>query len=478
MRWWAAMALLCGLMSSARAQTTPETQVAGLALEAVLQSVRSHHPLLAVERAELARSQADQLAARGEFDTTLSVQARATPLGYYDPKRLDVALEQPTPLLGTTLYAGYRLTEGKVAPYYGEQNTLDRGELRGGVRLPLLQGLRTDSRRTGVRISEFGRQAAEHSVDQVLLALTREAAGAYFAWLSAGQRMRVLEQLVALARFRDAQIATKVKLGALPPIEQLDNQRSLLERERQLVSARRSFDKAAIDLSLYLRDAEGKPRLPVLEELPREGGAATLDSSRTGAEQKARAQRPELKVYAEQLRAARAERELAANQLLPRLDAFAEVSRDFGDRDDALAPTLRPTVLEVGAVFSLPLWLRKARGKQRAAEAKLRALSEKARFAEDKILAEVRDAFSQLDAAEQRAELAGRTAELALAVAAGERERFELGATTVLFVNLREQSAADAEMALIDALAELGFSAVRVWTTLGETPANHPRAER
>jgi outer membrane protein, heavy metal efflux system len=130
---------------------------------------------------------------------------------------------------------------------------------------------------------------------------------------------------------------------------------------------------------------------------------------------------------------------------------------------------LRPTVLEVGATLSFPLWLCKARGKLRASEAKLRALEEKARFAEDKVLAEVRDAWSQLDAAHERAELARRTAEAVLQVASGERERFELGATTVLFVNLREQSAADAQTALIDALAELGYSTVRVLAVMGES---------
>jgi len=466
--------LLCS-MSNPRARAEgPASEAArerpSLELEQVLHSVRAHHPLLLAERATLARSRAEQLAARGEFDPVLTAQARAAPLGYYDPKRLDVALEQPTPLLGLTVYGGYRITKGKVAPYYGEQNTLDRGELRGGVRLPLLQDLRTDARRAGVRVSDAEARAAEHVVDELLLDLERDGAGAYFAWAAAGQRMRVLEGLVELARFRDEQIRTKVTLGALPRIEQLDNQRSLLERERQMVAARRSFEKACFDLSLYLRDEQGRPRVALGSEVPAEQLREPLGGTRERAERAALAQRPELKAYARQLEAAQVERELAGNRARPRLDAFAEVSRDFGEADPALEPSLRPTALELGATFSLPLWLRKARGKLRAAEAKLRALEEKARFAEDKVQAEVRDAWSQLDAARERAELARRTAELALEVAAGERERFELGAATVLFVNLREQSAADAQMALFDAAAELGFSTIRVLTVMGESP--------
>jgi len=470
----ALLTILCALsIARARAQDeaiTASSAQPGLELERILHSVRTHHPLLLAERATLARSQAEQLAARGEFDPVLTVQGRAAALGYYDPKRLDVVIEQPTQALGLSVYGGYRITKGKVAPYYGEQNTLDRGELRGGVRLPLLQDLRIDARRAGVRVSDADARAARHLLDELVLDLERDGAGAYFAWAAAGQRMRVLEELVELARFRDEQIRAKVALGALPQIEQLDNQRSLLERERQMVAARRSFEKACFELSLYLRDEQGRPRIPLVSEVPSEHLRRPVAGTRERAERAALSQRPELKAYARKLDAAQAERDLAGNRTRPRLDAFAEVSRDFGEATTALESTLRPTVLEVGATFSLPLWLRKARGKLRSAEAKLRALEEQARFAQDKVQVEVRDAWSQLDAARERAELSGRTAELALQVAAGERERFELGATTVLFVNLREQSAADAQMALFDAAAELGFSTVRVLTVMGESP--------
>lgn len=459
-----------GGTSEARAQSAEEPAPAGLELERVLHSVRTHHPLLLAERSALARSRAEQLAAQGEFDPLLTVQGRATALGYYDPKRVDVAIEQPTSLLGLTVYGGYRRTTGKVAPYYGEQRTLDRGELRGGARLPLLQDMRVDARRAGVRATEAEARAQGHALDELLLDLERDGAAAYFGWVAAGQRLRVLDGLVELARFRDQQIQTKVAMGALPRIEQLDNARSLLERERQLVSARRAFEKASIDLSLYLRDEQGRPRVPGSAEVPLEHVREPRAGARESAEDAALARRPELKAYAQQVEAARVDRDLASNRVMPRLDLFAEASRDFGEQDPVLAPTLRPTVVEVGATFSLPLWLRKARGKLRAAEAKLRALDEKARFAEDKVLAEVRDAWSQLDAARERTVLARRTAEVALQVAAGERERFELGATTVLFVNLREQSAADAQMALLDALAELGYSTVRVLTVMGESP--------
>jgi cobalt-zinc-cadmium efflux system outer membrane protein len=440
-----------------------------LELREVLASLHHHHPLIAAERATLEASRAEARAARGEFDATVNVQARAAPAGYYDPRRVDVWLEQPTPLLGASAYAGYRLTRGKVAPYYGEQRTLDRGEIRGGVRLPLLQDRSVDTRRAGIAGSEAQADAAEHNYRRLALDLEREAATYYYAWIAAGRKIEVLERLLALARERDEQIRASVALGAAPSIEGVDNQRTIFERERQLVLARRTFEKGAIDLSLYLRDPAGAPLLAARERLPRELPSDPALAAREEAERAALRTRPELKALDANLRAAQVDQTLADNRVLPKLDVFGEASRDFGHASPALEPTLAPTVVEVGVSFSMPLWLRRARGRLAAAEAKLRALEQKRAFARDKAVAEVRDAFSQLSAARERVELARGAAEAALKVAEGERERFGLGATTVLFVNLREQAAADAEIALIDSLAEAQTAIARVLTASGES---------
>lgn len=486
MKGWRLTPLLVSLAAPASGQApsarTDEavTTATPVDLLDVLRSARKHHPSIQSERAVLLASQAEQRAARGEFDTVLGAQGRAAVMGYYDYRRFDLTVEQPTPLLGASLYGGYRVTRGKVAPYYGEYYTLARGELRGGVKLPLAQDLLIDGRRAGVRAASAQARAAEQTLNDVLLDIEREAALAYFTWTAAGQRLRVLEELITLASTRDRELRSQVQLGSIPAVEQLDNTRSLLERERQLVAARRAFEKAAIDLSLYLRTEQGAPRLPAPAELPGTTPAVSAQPSSGATEARALAQRPERRAIEAQIEQARVDRALAQNRVLPRLDAYGEVSKDLGsphsDLPPSIAPTLTPTALEVGVSLSLPLWLRRARGKLQAAEAKLRSVEAKARLTEDKIVAEVRDARSQFEAARERAALAERTVEAALQVAAGERERFQLGASTILVVNLREQSAADAQMAMIDALAELQYSAVRVLNVSGESLLTQPGA--
>jgi outer membrane protein TolC len=436
----------------------------------VLRSVHAHHPLIESELASVAAAHAEARAARGEFDAVLNAQARVSPLGYYEPRRLDVLLEQPTPILGATVYAGYRLGLGKIAPYYGGQVTMDRGEVRGGMRVPLLQDRSIDGRRARIAASRAQADAAEHDYRQFLLRLELDATVAYQNWIAACRRLAVIERLVELARQRDEQVRTSVALGALPSIEQVDNQRSILERERQLVAARRWVEKASIELSLFMRGPEGTPLVMSREHLPPEPGEPATPRPRADEPELAAVRmRPDLKALDANLEAARVERSLAQNRVAPKLDVFGEVSRDMGDAPEALRPTLEPTVLEVGVLFSMPLWLRSARGKLAAAQAKLRAMEQKRIFAEEKVVAEVRDARSMLQAAHERVGLSRGAADAALQVASGERERFTLGATTVLFVNLREQTAADAQMALIDAEAEVHIAAARMVTAVGES---------
>ena len=85
-----------------------------------------------------------------------------------------------------------------------------------------------------------------------------------------------------------------------------------------------------------------------------------------------------------------------------------------------------------------------------------------ARFARDRIAADVRDAASALEAARQRVEIARQELTLATQVAAQERERFQLGEGTLLFVNLREQAATEAEIRVVDALLD-GQRALAAW---------------
>ena len=105
--------------------------------------------------------------------------------------------------------------------------------------------------------------------------------------------------------------------------------------------------------------------------------------------------------------------------------------------------------------LSLPIERRKARGKQEALQAKLRALEMKRNFQRDKIATEVKDLVNRLRIATERSSLASEAHRLAQRVEAAERRRFDLGSSSILKVNLREEASAKAAKRRIEALMEV-----------------------
>lgn len=433
---------------------------APLALEDVLDAVEAHHPAIEGLEARVRSAQGTQLSAEGGFDPLLAARGYATAFGYYQYGRFDVSVTQATPLWGISVFAGWRIGRGfnrDIPDYYRYDETLDGGELRAGVVIPLLRDGWIDTRRATITRSELGVEAAEQDLSSRRLRVRLAATEAYVRWVAAGLKARIGEELLDLAEERDAQIASRVASGLVPALEHLENRRAVLERRTALVSATRALERAAIQLSLYYRDAQGAPsaighgRVPSQFARPE---TRVLDEAH--AMEAALHARPELSRIAAQLESARVAVELAENQLLPRLDVTLSGSGDFGSVADADRAYQYGRPSAEGIVsLQFPLALREGRGRLDAARADHDALEAEAELLRDTIAIEVRDALSAIAAAERGARLATASAEIAEAVAAAERARFEAGATSLFVVNQRETSAAQARATLVDAEADL-----------------------
>lgn len=443
-----ALALLGSIDGRAIAQSAEP-----LGLEAVLASIERHYPLIDAARRDLQAADAELLSARGAFDPAVRVRADGAPVGYYQNGRVDVMLEAPTPAWGTTLFTGYRAGFGKFPIYDGKYETNQYGELRVGVSVPLVRNGPTDRRRVGITKAELGVPLSSAAVKQARIEAVRIGSFRYWEWVAAGQRMRVATELLELAQRRDQAMVDRVQAGDLARIDRVDNHRAVLNRQGNVVSARRGLQAAAIELSIYLRDERGNPvvlaenRLPLgfpqLDVVPDEQDAARRGRD-TSAALKNRPELERLRLQREQLRV---ERDLARNQGLPAIDIVAMVSQDFGPGN----PTREPTVIEGGVSVDIPTLNRVARGRRLAAEAGMARLDAQARLAADRIGAEVADALSALAASRERVRVAREEIALAREVEEAERTRFSLGDSNILTVNLREQASAEALLREIDA---------------------------
>lgn len=452
----------------------PATALAGdegtspLEFDEVLRSVAAHDPRIRKAIEGLRQAESATTEARGAFDPRLNGNLGLRTGGYYDLRRANVELRQATTLWGSELYFGYRVGLGinERWPTYFEDQTLSGGEVRAGVELPIWRGGLIDEPRAKRARAMHLEDAAGYQLSATELNLELAAAGAYWKWVSAGQKLGVAEALVQLAEERDRQLRRRLAAGSIAEFDVTDNERILLERRAMLVASERAFEQAAFELSLFLRDGQGRSVVPKPNQLPK---APTRTPATEPVEemvmQRVLACHPDLLRSRAELKAAEVGIRLTKNQLAPELKGLFEYSRDLGDLTGTdLDFTLPGNVYKAGVKLSMPLPFRAERGRVGVARAKVAQNQAELRFLEDSLSAKVRDAASAVRAAQERVELTAGVVGTAAELAEGERRRFDVGASNLIFVNLREQQAAMAKMQLIEATAIAEIERTR-WDT-------------
>ncbi len=438
---------------------------APLLLEEVLQSTERHHPILLAQITERAAAEGKVLGSQGAFDTKLGASAGTNRFGYYKTRTSSGKISQPLAGLGGELFGGYKRGLGNFEPWKEGQLTLSRGEWSGGVRLPLLRNRRIDQQRTDLLLARLAVEFADASILEQRLAILEVAASTYWSWVSAGRKLSIAIDLLALAEDRVQQVEQLVDAGQVAEIEIAENQRAVLLRRSATVSAERDLQAARLDLSLFLRDSNGnivqagRGQLPEFPE-PRGVPPAQLEEDLNGALRR----RPEIASLLVQLRQNDAVMHLARNQLRPEISFTAQYGRDSG------SGTISKSGNEViaGITLESPVQRRKARGEIAIQNAKQEQLLYKLRYVRDRVEVDVRDAASALELALRRLDLARAEYDVARRLAAAEMERFELGDSTLFIVNQREMAAAAAGLAAVDALADchVATAAYRVATAV------------
>ncbi|MEO1221080.1 MAG: TolC family protein, partial [Pseudomonadota bacterium] len=416
------------------------------------------------ERAAAARS--DQLAADGAFDLILEGEAYDRVTGTFSGGYAEVGARQPIAPLGAEVFGTYRLSDGTFPIYENIFNTNQLGEFKIGGLLSLLRDRRIDQRRFDVEDTRLASSQARLDVLLVQLKVQHEALRAYWYWVAAGKEVAVYEELLEIAEARAIGLARQVEAGATPRIALTENEQNVIRRRTLLTEAQRDFQTAATSLSYYLRNEDGSLITPTRIQLPGEEVLARLpDMQALLAVQRSEvlANRPELQNFKIALERAQIKVALRENDLQPQLDLKAELSRDFGSIGDG-GPTFDSTDTIVGVTFSVPLQRRAARGRLRRAEAELREIELRERRIVDQISVELDNILTTLNAALRLATLAENEVEQADAMVTAERRRFRLGAGDFFLVNLREESAATAQIRKIRAnlngrLAEASYNA-------------------
>jgi cobalt-zinc-cadmium efflux system outer membrane protein len=464
--WWSMLGVLAALAvssvqpglaeesSDVKGSSKGSKSVTGqvLSLDDVIAATLERHPALNAEKQERVSADADVLSAEGAFDPSLKGDALSYVTGGYSGNYGSAYVEQPLKFYGSKVVGGYRIGDGTFPIYDNWYETNSGGEVGVGVEVPLLRDGPIDRRRAQIGRAESGQVIADSLIEQRKIELARAAALTYWDWTAARNKVKVFRRLLTVAEERDRQIAERVAKGDLPDFDRVDNQRAVLQRRSQLLTAERAVKAAEFSLSLFYRNYAAEPqsveRFQSLDRIPVPLFAPVHhpeDPVAAAAEA-----RPEFKNIKAQSEQNKIELELARNQVLPRLDLRVFSYNDYGTGD----PKLEDPEVKAGLRIEIPLATRTQKGRIDYYESRQKKLQFTETFLRERIRADVQDALNALDIARSKVEVAAAEVKASDDLARGELKRFNLGDSNLIFVNLREQNAADAEVREIEALQD------------------------
>jgi len=321
-----------------------------------------------------------------------------------------------------------------------------------GGRLNLLRGFMVNEEYAQLQQAELAGPKAEVKVAQKRQDLYLAGAVQYWDWQVAVRQAEMVKRALAVAEERYGMVEGRAKGGAIAPIDVVEAKEEVQRRREAAIAAQRKVEYEQYKLALFLWE-NGEPVTPRPEWAPEFQGETPLpsDDDIAIAKDSARDDRPEVRELYIEAKLNNIELKLAKNSLLPKL--AIEGGPAFGS-----IYWVGGIGYRAAALFSMPLFNRTARGKVLHAEAEQTRLTYKQAYTERQVEIDVDNWLSAIVRARDRVKASTEALRLAKTLEEGERARFNMGATSVLFVNLRERAVVEAAYELYRAQADYAVS--------------------
>jgi outer membrane protein TolC len=423
-----------------------------LTIGEVLARIELTHPLLRATGVERTQARAKILKALGAWEPTLRNITEAARYqtwnflsyirentgGYNDTK-----LEVGHPW-GFRVHGGIRNGFGDISTqhlhaqipdvllFYPQQQMIFGGSAR------LLRGLIVNEENAEFQKAELAGPQAEITIAQKRQDLYLAGAIQYWDWQVAVKQAEVRKQNLAVAEARLTQVEGQGKAGKIALLDVVEMGQEVQRRREAAIAAQRNVEYEQYKLALFLWEG-GQPVTPRPEWAPEFTGETPLPTEEdiAAAKVSAKEDRPEVRDLYIKAKMNNIDLKLAKNYLLPKLDFK-------GGRMDAPADWLMGVGYGYQGDFAMPLLQREGRGKVMYAEADQQQFVLQQLYTEQQVGVDVDNWFSAIVRARDRVKAATEAYRLAKTLEEGERTRFNLGATSILFVNLREQNAVEA----------------------------------
>lgn len=395
MKWLVLLSIFIVFFQKIQAQQEPDTTTV-LEFDEYYRLVLANHPV--VKQAELLTQQAAQelRLARGGFDPKLEGSWSFKDFNeteYYNI--LDVSLKIPVwfpidPKVGVERNRGtYLNRERFISP------DTDNRQIYAGISVPIGQGLFIDQRRATMRQAQLMQDMAEADQVKEINKILLTAAKDYWEWYFAYNNYVLMQRSITIAQ--DIYDRTKMafEYGEAAAMDTVQAKITLLQRVTAFQEANIERIKASLRLSLNLWDPNGAPL--DLEDNVRPEDMDFSAFNRDLLDQlveMARQNHPEILKLDLKNNSLMVERDLARENLKPRLDV------NYFLLDQPISPGGEQNGIavgdnyKVGVDFAFPIFLRKERAKLNQTRLKLTDNRFQRDFVEREIINDINGQFN------------------------------------------------------------------------------------
>lgn len=422
-----------------------------LSKDGFLSIVRNYHPVLKMAGLQVRRAAAEVQQARGNFDPKLSATLDQKTFdgkqyySYFNP-----ALSIPT-WYGVNVKAAL---EENIGNRLNPETTVGKTSYL-GVDLAA-NGLLFDARRAALRQAQSMQQLSESEQRLITNDLIYDALAAYWNWVRDHEQYKTITAAVQVNEQRLQYVRTEFLQGNRPAIDTTETLAQLQNFYLQQNSALLAYRNSGIALSNFLWMENNVP-YTWDDNIRPDTTALVMQPELPGLESmlnEPMAEHPKLKALGFKSDFLKTERRLKAQYLIPKLNLSAGLLGPGYAVPDELNRPLAGKNYKVGIDFSVPLFMRQARGAYKASSFKIQELEQLQLQTELEIRNKVRTYYNEALALQQQIGIHMDALRNYQKLFQGERLRFEVGESTLFLLNSRENKVLESVQKLTDLYAK------------------------
>ncbi|UXE65494.1 MAG: TolC family protein [Chryseotalea sp. WA131a] len=377
----------------------PDT-IKAFSIENMYASMLEFHPIVKQTRLLSESAQQEIRMARGAFDPKIATDLSIKEFGdkeYYNKLRSSFSV--PTwfpidPKIGFERNAGAFIDPENIVG-----SSSDNAQLTTGISLPLGRGLFTDDRRAALKQAKLFAVMATAEQVKLINKILLDAAKDYWQWYYSFYNYRLLGRNAVIAEEIFRRVKLDASLGEAAAIDTVQAKITLQQRLVERQEAFLEFLNTGIKISNYLWDNAGYPvqlSIDVAPILVLNDGQLLSNQTLEELVFQAKQNHPELIKLRTKIDQLEVDRKLAVEYLKPRLDLnYNFINQPLRPNGD-FQPFRIGSDYKFGLDFSMPILLRKERGKLALTKVKIQSTQYEQTQAEREIVNQINIVFNQI----------------------------------------------------------------------------------